>query len=98
MRGLHEPVGTRPMKAEKRKELHTNALADAVGRLITRLKERPGQRSYVIWGIVILVAGSIIAYIYFRHERTKSNSARWELLGEQVTAEDLNKIIKANKD
>src|SRR5947208_67337 len=86
------------MKAEKRKELHSNALADSIGKLVARLKEKPSQTSYMVWGFVILVAGSIIAWVYFRHERTKANSARWEKLAEATTAEDLNLIIKNNKD
>src|ERR1051326_1600224 len=86
------------MKAEKRKELHTNALRHSISRLVTRLKEKPGQFSYMVWGIVILVAGTVIAGIYFYNERKKANSARWEQLAEAMTAEDLNKIIKNNKD
>jgi hypothetical protein len=87
------------MKAEKRKELHTNALADGINRFVARLKEKPGQTSYMIWGIVILVAGTVIAGIYFFHERKKSNSARWEQLAEAGSdADSLNRIIKNNKD
>jgi hypothetical protein len=87
------------MKAEKRKELHTNALADSINRFVARLKEKPGQTSYMIWGIVILVAGTAIAGYYFFQQRKKANSARWEQLAEAgADAESLNRIIKNNKD
>ena len=33
------------MKAEHRKELQTNILADRMGRLVQRMKERPKLRS-----------------------------------------------------
>jgi len=86
------------MKAEHRKELQTNTLADHIGKFIQGLKEKPGQTNYIILGFVVLAAGSIIAWLYFRSERAKSNSAQWEQVAEATDAEDLQALIDKHKD
>jgi hypothetical protein len=50
------------MKAEHRKELQTNALADRMGRMVQRIKTPPNRRS-VLWMVVVLVV--VVAGLVF---------------------------------
>jgi hypothetical protein len=65
------------MKAEHRKELQTNILADRMGRLVQRMKERPQKRVllYVVLGGVLVLG----LYIFFRVRSTAAleESDRW---------------------
>jgi tetratricopeptide (TPR) repeat protein len=86
------------MKAEKRKELESNTLAKSIVNMAQRFKEKPGQASYIIGGFVLLAIASVAAWLYFRNERAKTNSKRWESLAEAVSEADLKKIIDESKD
>jgi hypothetical protein len=68
------------MKAEQRKELETNALADRMGHLMQRMKTQP-RRSAMYWvvgGIVLLVV-AILTIRWFQVSR-EENSTRWRML------------------
>jgi len=56
------------MKAEERKELETNALADKMGRIVQNVKSGPNRRS-VMW-IVIAVAVVLGFVLYVRYKKT----------------------------
>jgi hypothetical protein len=68
------------MKAEHRKELETNILADRVGHLIQRIKHRPQRRAflYVIAGLIIAVG----LFIFYNMRKTSAAEAseRWRWL------------------
>ncbi|MBI3411659.1 MAG: hypothetical protein HY040_25295 [Planctomycetes bacterium] len=68
------------MKAEHRKELETNVLADRMGRMVKRVRENPRRRTtlYVVAGVIIVVA----AYLFMNRISTnkEENSRRWMLL------------------
>jgi len=68
------------MKAEHRKELETNILADRMGHLIQRMKHRPQRRVYlyVIAGLIVLVG----LFIFYNMRKTSSAEAseRWRWL------------------
>jgi hypothetical protein len=57
------------MKAEHRKQLQTNALADRMGRLVNTLKQKPQKRTvfYVVIGLAILLA----AFLYLRYRSSQ---------------------------
>lgn len=63
------------MKAEHRKELETNALADRMGRLLGNLKEKP-QRGTVFW-----VIGAVLAVVVV------FMSLRWYRVGKDENSE-----------
>src|SRR5439155_760154 len=68
------------MKAEHRKELQTNALADRMGRFVQRIKTRP-KRGPVLWiaaGAIVLVLLGIV--MWMRGQRQRENSVLWLLL------------------
>lgn len=68
------------MKAEHRKELQTNVLADRMGRLVQRMKDRPKRRTtlYVILVLAVLIG----VFIFYRmHQGTvRERSERWVML------------------
>jgi hypothetical protein len=68
------------MKAEQRKELETNALADRMGHLVQRMKTQPRRSTmyYVIGciAVILAVAFGVRWYSLSREE----NSHRWGLL------------------
>ncbi len=68
------------MKAEQRKELETNALADRMGHLMQRMRTQPGRATiyYVVGGILLLLAVFIV-WCYFRSNQL-AEAERWQLL------------------
>jgi hypothetical protein len=67
------------MKAEHRKELETNTLADGVGHLVTRMKDRPRRSTLgyaVVAGLFVIVL--ILVWRWFYMSRME-NTERWYL-------------------
>lgn len=58
------------MKAEERKELETNVLADRVGKVVQKMKGGPSRR--VVFWLVILAAVGVGVFMYFRSQKIKS--------------------------
>lgn len=83
------------MKAEHRKELQTNELADWLGRTYQSVKT--GNRSYLVGGIIAVVCAGLLGY-YFYHLNTGSSSSMAALMKLQTanTVQDLEKIAQEN--
>jgi hypothetical protein len=81
------------MKAEHRKELQTNALADWLGRTIQRLKEGPSRPTLYILGLVVLGLVIYLAWGYYSRSSQETNSSRWLAWDGDVTVEDLEDFI-----
>ncbi|MCS7047470.1 MAG: hypothetical protein NZO58_14020 [Gemmataceae bacterium] len=65
------------MKAEHRKELETNALADRMGRLLQSARQTP-QRSAVWYFITAVVAALVVVLAYrYWHTKKRDNSEAW---------------------
>jgi len=88
------------MKAEHRKELHTNALADRLGRLINGFKEglqaRPSNTALLIWGGIFVAVVLFIGWKIYANARARSRSADWLQLDEASNFADLEKIADTN--
>jgi hypothetical protein len=54
------------MKAEHRKELQTNVLADRLGKLYQNLKTGPQSTSLTVWILVGLVVAVVVAWFLFQ--------------------------------
>src|SRR5262245_11523613 len=52
------------MKAQHRRELHTNLLADRMGRLVRNVQSAPKSTSIILWSFVVLAAGTFIIWEY----------------------------------
>ncbi len=69
------------MKAEHRKELHTNLLADRLTKLAKNLKQGPSSSSVAIWvGVGLIVLTFIVWRIYSR-SATESREKLWGDMG-----------------
>ncbi len=65
------------MKAEHRKELETNALADRVGRVMQGMKQKPQKRT-MLW-VVLAGVVIIVVWLFFRKAEVQrvDNAERW---------------------
>lgn len=73
------------MKAQHRKELHTNALADSLGRFYDEIRARPQSVSIIIWVIGVLAVVLFVIW-FFTQGAASSRSALWvQLEGDSYT-------------
>lgn len=81
------------MKAEHRKELQTNVLADRVGKMVETMKHRPKGRGalYVVLAIVAVVG--LLFVSQWRKASARANSERWFQL-EDGARNYINTLIK----
>lgn len=65
------------MKAEHRKELHTNLLADRLGKVVESVKSGPSSNSLMIWiGLAVLVV-IVIGWRIYTSKAADDRSAQW---------------------
>lgn len=90
------------MKAEHRKELQTNALADSVGRLIQNAKAGPSRNGLVVGGAIVLLVALVLGWFYYARTNRARLSELWLKVEESdralVNAEDLTRVETAIKD
>jgi hypothetical protein len=65
------------MKAEHRKELQTNALADRMGRVIQRMKTRPSKNSVLTVVLVVILVLAVVLFFFTRQSRRTNESRLW---------------------
>jgi hypothetical protein len=65
------------MKAEHRHQLHTNLLADRMGRLVESMKSTPTRTSQLLWTLVLLSLAVIAAWQYLGYATRSDHSAQW---------------------
>jgi hypothetical protein len=85
------------MKAEHRRELHTNALADRMGRMVQQVKSGPSRRA-ILWIVVavVVVAVWIGLTIYWNNKRATMSSL-WTDVGDgNLTIANRQGTISAN--
>src|SRR5262245_50618170 len=85
------------MKAEHRKELQTNALADRMGRLLQSFKSRPRRTSLLIWLLVIGVIVGGFAWWTAGNTRKRLDSDRWKILDVSGDAYKLEILINTDE-
>jgi hypothetical protein len=86
------------MKAEHRKELETNKLADKIGGVVQSFKEGPSRNAIIYGSIVVVAILLIIVYRWVSANATATDSNRWLRL-EQITSRDeLQSFSKENPD
>jgi hypothetical protein len=76
------------MKAEHRKELQTNELADWLGRTIQNIKS--ANRSVIVWSTVVVVLLAVVGYLVYNLITQPSSSSK--LLISLQEARDLNDL------
>jgi hypothetical protein len=83
-----------PMKAQHRRELQTNVLADRVGRLVQGIRQNPKSSATVVWIIIGLIIGTGVIW-YFLGSGSGSSS-QWLQLESASDPAKLEQIIKEN--
>lgn len=83
------------MKAEHRKELHTNALAQSMTRLVEGFKASPKSTSTVLWVLGMLVAGTVFAWYYFGGSGSNTGPL-WVQLYNDTNLEQLKAIYEGH--
>ena len=90
------------MKAEHRKELQTNALADGLGRLLQGMKTGPSRGSLVLWGAAAVIVLAVVGWYYFAGVQRDQTSTLWRKVDandrDLSAAEDLTKVESLLKD
>jgi hypothetical protein len=64
------------MKAEERKHLTTNSLAESLGHLIEKAKQGPSRRTLIIGGVIALAVILFFTWRYFSRSAEENSSAR----------------------
>jgi hypothetical protein len=65
------------MKAEERKKLETNLLADRMGRTIQSIKKPPKRKTIlIILGVLLLLVGVTVGYVWYMNS-LNTDSAKW---------------------
>src|SRR4051794_16768952 len=68
------------MKAEHRKELETNALAEGMGRVIRGIRERPKRKSVFVWVIALLVIAGLGIGAWWWSANRQRTSDSWAMI------------------
>lgn len=65
------------MKAEHRKELHTNLLADRMGKMLQSIRSGPTKTSTLVWVFVLLGLGMYAFWKYYANAKASERSSLW---------------------
>lgn len=91
------------MKAEHRKELHTNLLADRMGRFLQGMKSGPKTKSMLGWVFAILAVGIFAVWQLVSSATSAQRSSLWVQIDSalydppETMADSLEAIAQANK-
>jgi predicted negative regulator of RcsB-dependent stress response len=84
------------MKAQHRKELQTNALADRIGRFLQSAKTGPSRTTVVIWSLILLAIAVLAGWLAYDYYAKKENSALTRELEEASTRKAYKDIADAH--
>jgi hypothetical protein len=65
------------MKAQQRHQLHTNLLADRLGRFLKDMKSTRQTTSAVVWFMVLVALAAVVVWQYAVHASQAESSALW---------------------
>lgn len=82
------------MKAEHRRELQTNVLADRIGRLIQGWKAGPSTTGWIIAGGIALAVIIVGGWWYLSNQAKKTRSHEWVQFDEAASLDELDQIIQ----
>jgi hypothetical protein len=86
------------MKAEHRKELATNTLADKLGTLIQSFKEGPSRNATIYGTVVVVALLLVVVYRWVSANATANDSGRWVRWDQLMTRDELEKFADDNRD
>jgi tetratricopeptide (TPR) repeat protein len=85
------------MKAEHRKELQTNVLADRVGRMIQGIKSRPSPMAITIGVFVALGVLLVVGWWLYKQYAKEKRSSAWVAIYDATSVDDLDSIANESK-
>ena len=85
------------MKAEHRKELMTNTLANRLGEAVQSMKEGPSRGSLFVLAAIGLIVILALVWHYLASSGEESDSARWLKWDSVATPEQLKAFVESNK-
>ncbi|MFO0964541.1 MAG: hypothetical protein U0793_02995 [Gemmataceae bacterium] len=68
------------MKAEERKELETNVLADRVGKIVQTVKSGPSRRFVLLLVLAVVVIAGVLFYMRSKRLQREEKAEGWSLL------------------
>lgn len=83
------------MKAEHRKQLETNTLADTLGKIIQSVKHGFNRNAWIVVGVI--VAGFVLFLIWreFSARSQRSNASLWYKWDQLDDPDDIDKTVEA---
>jgi len=84
------------MKAEHRKELQTNVLADKLGHFIQGLREGPSRGAVIFWGLVLTAVIVFFVVRYFIRSSEEAASELWNKWDQASSPLQLDALAKEN--
>jgi hypothetical protein len=84
------------MKAEHRKELQTNTLADMLGRTVRRARSGGGLSWFKVF-LVLLAVAIVLGYFWVRSNKARENSEAWAKL-EYNDGKSLEELVSDFRD
>jgi len=84
------------MKAEQRKELERNALAEQMTHMAGAIKGGPSKNTLIVCGIILLVVGGVYGFYRMTRSGQSKQSALWVRLDEETNVAGLQKLISEN--
>jgi hypothetical protein len=87
------------MKAQQRKEMHTNALADWLGRfvqMVQHTREGPSTTVLVVGVVFVAIAAGVVGWVWYDRHSKLQTSAENRDLDQAQTREDYKKIADAH--
>lgn len=81
------------MKAEHRKELERNALAERMGQMAGAVKGGTSRNALIGWGIFLLLVAGLFFYSYHAKNALAKRSAMWTSLDMAGTITNVEKLV-----
>jgi tetratricopeptide (TPR) repeat protein len=89
------------MKAEERKHLVTNSLAQGLSNLMEKAKQGPSRRTLIVVGVIALAVALFFTWRYFSNRAEEKSSARtlaWFTMGDPDSLRPtVDKLAEENK-
>jgi tetratricopeptide (TPR) repeat protein len=86
------------MKAEHRKELMTNTLADRLGEAVHSMKEGPSRGTIFVLAAVVIIVILVLIWHYLAASGEETDSARWLKWDSVATPEQLKAFVENDKE
>jgi hypothetical protein len=90
------------MKAEHRKELQTNALAEYLGRIVVGFREgfkiKPSHTATIVLVAVVVVVVGAVGFWWYRGSVQRERSAEWVRLDDVASIKELERLAGKTSD